>query len=270
MRPERMITGGCRMNTTDQTKEAILRRLLEMSVRRKGVGHSKTWVLIDRLAQHLEKQGDAIGSIALRTKYAAVNLDSADSAVYLNSLALDWRHVGRPYEAELLLRQAVEIERRVLTSGASQHPHRLNNLSTVLIMQGKLKEAKVLLRHAWQLMNGRHDTTSVRILLSRLIISLLESKPPGIYVGRLRTLLLENAPSVAGNITATTKAAVMVDYLKNRLSVEDCDFLHALFRAANNSEEVHALEEFALWRKCAPLELDLRVQTGSDEDKAAE
>ncbi len=166
-----MITGGCEMKENDLTKERILRRLLEMKAREKGCGHPETWELVDRVANYLEKIGDRVGSVALRTKYAAVHLDYPGSAVHLNTLALDWRQIGRPYEAEMLLRQAREIEARVLSPDSETHPHRLNNLSTVLIMQGKLAESKGLLRRAWELMKGRHDTTSARILLSRLTIT---------------------------------------------------------------------------------------------------
>ena len=258
-----MITGGCEVKENDLTKERIFRRLLEMKAREKGYGHPETWELVDRVANYLEKIGDRVGSVALRTKYAAVHLDYPGSAVHLNTLALDWRQIGRPYEAELLLRQAWEIETRVLSPDSETHPHRLNNLSTVLIMQGKLAESKGLLRRAWELMKGRHDTTSARILLSRLTISLLESKPPGIYIGRLTTLLQDRLLSVAGIITTTTRAAVTVDYLKSQLSGDNFEFLHALYRVINNEEETDKLGKFELWRKYLPAELDLTITASS-------
>jgi hypothetical protein len=77
-------------------------------------------------------------------------------------------------------------------------PHRLNNLCTVLIMQGKLDEAKVLLVRAWQLKSGQHDLTSARVLYVRLAVALLESEPKEIFVGQLKTLLaLESLPDYA-------------------------------------------------------------------------
>lgn len=259
MRLHPMTTGECDMNESDQNKIKILRRLLEMKTRDEGRRHSETRAFAGRLARLLDEAGDPVGCLTLYTEYTVVDLDNADSAIPLNSLALDWRKIGRPHEAELLLRQAREIENRLLARDATQHPHRLNNLSTVLIMQDKLEEAKTLVRQAWALMKGRHDTTSVRIQISRLTISLLESKPSGVYIGRLKTLL-EMPPSVAGNITATTGAAVTIDYLKPRLSSGDYEFLHALYRAANDPAEVDKLGEFEQWRQFEPVKLELSIQ----------
>lgn len=253
------------MNESDQNKMKILRRLLEMKTRDAGRGHPETQAFAGRLARLLDSAGDPVGCLAVRTEYAAVNLDNPDEAVPLNSLALDWRQIGRPHEAELLLRQALEIESRLLARDASQLPHRLNNLSTVLLMQDKLGEAKRLLRRAWALMKGRHDSTSVRIMLSRLTISFLESKPSGIYLGRLKTLL-KAPPSVAGNITSTTRAAITVDYLKEQLSPGEVNLLHALFRAANDSEAVHDLNNYKIWRTTVPVPLEWPIQDSEPKE----
>jgi tetratricopeptide (TPR) repeat protein len=247
------------MKNSDHAKEKVLRRLLALRATKTGFLDDAFFEIVDRLANLLARRGDIRGSIALRTQYALVNLDSPAAAVHLNSLAMDWRRAGRPCEAELLLRQAHEIETRVLPSDSETHPHRLNNLSTVLIMQGKLDEAVKLLRRAWELMEGRHDTTSVRILLSRLTISLLESRPPGIHIGRLKTLFRDVPPGVAGIITPKTTAAVKVDYLVKQLSRENFELLHALYRVANAEAEVDELERFRLWRKYPPIELHVSI-----------
>ena len=261
--PTPMTTGECRMENNLHAKEAVLRRLLEMRARQKGCGHYATWEIINRLAKLLKDRGDARGGMALRTKYTNVNMDDPESAVILSCLALDWRKVGCPNEAELLLRQALEIENRLLSRDSYKHPHRLNNLATVLIMQGKLAEAKGLLRCAWKLMKGKHDTTSTRILVSRIAVSLLESRLPGIHIGRLKTLLYDRPPNVAGNITATTKAAVMIDHLRRQFSNEHFGFLHALFRAINDPENMSGLERFSLWQNCPALPLDVPVSASS-------
>lgn len=237
-------------------KEVVLRRLLESRAREKGYGHSSTWEIMDRLNGLLRKQGHLIAGLVLRTKYTLVDMDRPVSALILNELAVDWRDVGRPNEAELLLRQAVEIETRLLPHDSEKHPHRLNNLCTVLIMGGKLVEAKKLLRRAWNLMKGKYDLTSARILISRITICLLESRPPEIYIGRLKTLLCDRAPSVAGNITEETKGGVSIDYIKGQLSADHYEFLHALYRAANKQKEIPTLEQFSLWKDSPALPLD--------------
>ena len=247
------------MKNTDHAKEQVLRRLLAMRAKKAGCLDGAVFEILDKLTTLLERRGDLEASIALRTQYAVVNLDSSGSAVHLNSLAMDWRRAGRPQEAELLLRQAHEIETRVLPADSETHPHRLNNLSTVLIMQGKLEEAVKLLRRAWELMEGRHDATSVRILLSRLTISLLKARPPGIHLGRLKTLLLEGPQGVAGIITSKSTAAVKVDYLEKQLSRENFELLHALYRVANAEADIDELARFRLWRKYPPIELHVSI-----------
>ena len=258
-----MIIGGYEMTESDQNKIKILRRMLDLKTQDAGRWDSGTQAFAFRMSRLLAQAGDPAGCLALRTEYYKVDPDDPGDAVSLNCLALDWRKLGRPQDAEPLLRQAREMESRLLPRNASQHPHRLNNLSTVLIMQLKLDEAKVLLRRAWALMKGKHDTTSVRIMISRLAVSLLESKPSGVYIGRLKTLL-EMPPRVAGIITPTTSAAVLVDHLKAQLSEEDFGLLHALYRAGNDPEQKPDLEKFEQWRRFNPVPLDLCDSDSSD------
>ena len=107
----------------------------------------------------------------------------------LNADALDFAKQGKLAEAESLLRQALAIDEQDRGASPPVIPHCLNNLCAVLVVRGKLAEAKWLLSQAWQLKCACHDLTSTRVLVVRLAIALLESQPAEVFVGQLKTLL---------------------------------------------------------------------------------
>lgn len=230
-----------------ETKVLILRRLLKLNATERTRNPSRILELVDRLSDLLDRHGDHQESARLYMEHISTYPEFRSAAITLNSQALQWRDAEQPEKAEPLLRKALAIEKQVLSPDSGKHPHRINNLAGVLIMLGKLEEAENTLKHAWNLMGGKHDTTSVRILINQTIVCILNNQSCGPFISILKWLLYDTAPGVDGNITSETKAGVIVDYLEARLEKDETAFLHTLVRAANDYNKVRELEIFPLW-----------------------
>jgi hypothetical protein len=178
-----------------------------------------------------------------------------DVAFMLNQLAFLLRKMGRPAEAERHLRRSIAIEQRSLPPVSPKHPHRLNNLCTVLVMQGKLAEAKRLCSEAWKLSAGRQDVTTARILFMRLVIAMLGAESIGLYIGQLKTLLTA-ALGNAGDVVSTWDIASFLNAVRPRLSSADVDFLQSLAGALNDRATIPALDPVSMWKDQPALPLD--------------
>jgi WD40 repeat protein/Flp pilus assembly protein TadD len=168
-------------------------------------------------------------------------------ALALNQSAVLFRKLGRAADAEVLLRRAIAIERTALPDDSPKHPHRLNNLCVVLVMQGKLPEAKSLCAEAWSRKRGRHDVTSARILFVRLAIALLEKEPIAPYVGRLK-MLVGTALDTEGDVSPRWDMDAFFDCLRPKMSVREVEFLKAVVAAMNDPATVADLDVFVEWR----------------------
>jgi len=195
------------------------------------------------------------------------------SAIELNEAALEFRKWGPRAEAEQLLRQALAIDEQDRGATPPKNPHHLNNLCTVLILRGKLAEAKSLLARAWQLKSTRHDLASTRLLFIRLAIALLEFQPAEVFVGQLKTLLaldpLRDDPAVVklDDITfcfdPLDRRAVKLDgitwfsrSLLLKIPPDAGDFLTAMASAMNDRPKLADLDRFPAWRNQPPIPLD--------------
>jgi hypothetical protein len=70
------------------------------------------------------------------------------------------------------------------------HPHLLNNLASVLLMQDKRDEARAILKKAWEFSCPHGDLTTVRILCLRIVLARLDRSTPELFVGQIKTLFL--------------------------------------------------------------------------------
>ena len=98
---------------------------------------------LDEAKELTSERDEVAGQLPLRSKS-----DDCDRAINLNNRALKLRKQGELDVAESLLRQALAIDEKARGETHPKIPHRLNNLCTVLIIQGKLDEAKELLERA--------------------------------------------------------------------------------------------------------------------------
>ncbi len=244
------------------TKMLILKRLWKSSLKKGDRNSLETRIRFYRLTQLMCRNGDPVSSLALETQHLIISKDNPGSADVLN-LADEWRDFGHPIEAELLLRQAVEIESRLLPQDWDKHAHQLNSLATVLIMQGKLIEAKKCLCRAMNLLKDKYDATTLRILVNRIAVWLMEARIPQTYIGQLKTLFYARRES-AGNAIPVSRAAVMVDAIACQLTVEHAEFLRVLFRVLNNPGRMPELERFAIWTDTPAIPLEpVRLPLGN-------
>lgn len=167
----------------------------------------------------------------------------------LNQQAVDLRAANRAAEAEPLLREALALEERVYTPQFPKIPHRLNNLASVLLMQGKLAEGCSTLERAWSLNLGRRDVTSGRILFARILAALLLGEDASFFVGQLKNLLEGPKLYAPMNVVEVSDFRSFLDPLGDRLEDEARDLLGALADALNDSgTPALALDRHPLWR----------------------
>jgi tetratricopeptide (TPR) repeat protein len=177
-------------------------------------------------------------------------------AIDLNNLALQFRKLRRMAEAESLLRRALAIDEKARGEAHPKIPHRLNNICTALIMQGKLDEAKELLARAWQLKCGRHDLTSARLLFVRLTVAMLESQPETLFLGQLKTLLAQESLPDHADVVKVWDIAYFIDHLSAELGGHHAAFLRALAASLNDRAKLPELDRFPQWRDAPPQSLE--------------
>lgn len=179
-----------------------------------------------------------------------------NTAIDLNNRALAMRKSGQLGEAEELLRQALTLDEKLLGLTHPKIPHRLNNLCTLLIMQGKLAEAKPLLARAWQLKFSQHDLTSARLLFVFLTTAMLEGHKPGTFLAQLKKMLAAPGLPNHADVAQTWDIACFIEHLRPKLGAANADFLNALSAAMNDRGKTSGLELFPRWREQAALPLE--------------
>ena len=182
--------------------------------------------------------------------------DHPSVALACNDLAICLRSLGLAYQAEEMLREAVAIEDRALPPDHPKRPHRLNNLASVLLMQDKRAEARLLLDRAWHLQSGRHDLTSARILCLRLALEWIEGREGNPFLGQMRTLLAEPRLGTLANISTTWETAAVWESLRPRLSEGRLILLQRIADSLNDRSIEAELSDFPAWREAPAAPLD--------------
>jgi len=227
-----------------------------------GISRTRAAIQESESADELEDRGLFDAALPLREaavkKYAQeFGSMHPEVALALNNLAILLRKMGCPAQAEAHLRRAIEIERQTLPLDSPKHPHRLSNLSTVLIMQDKLDEARRLCGDAWILAAVRYDITNARLAFVRLTIALLEHDASACYLGHLKALLTAGTLEARGNVATTWEIDSYLESVRTRLTTPDADFLTALAAALNDRSKVSDLDRYPAWadQPLVPLEV---------------
>jgi proteasome accessory factor A len=177
-------------------------------------------------------------------------------AIDLNTRGLELRRSGRLEEAELLLRAALAIDIEVRSASHPKITHRRNNLSTVLLLQGRHEETEQELTRAWQIVGSRYDLTSARILIVRLALAMIRREPPDVFIGQLKTqLMIQPLPDFA-DVVLRSELALVFDALELRLDADELTLLKAIVAVTQTDKAVEALGELRLWREALPQPLD--------------
>jgi proteasome accessory factor A len=222
--------------------------------------------------EHWLDDMDERGFLARTTEALRADPGSfADDPIALNNRGLAARDRGELELAEALLRRALARELEFRRAGNPRVPHRLNNLSTVLLLRDQLPEAHRLLARAWRLKRNSHDLTSPRILFIRLIVAMLQSQSTATLVGQIKTLILRGTLPDHADVTRSWSIGPMIDTLRARVGGDNHALLKSLFAAINRPECAEALDQFECWRKQEPVGLDAgwrATLAGSPEDRA--
>jgi tetratricopeptide (TPR) repeat protein len=237
--------------------EPLMRRTLEILMRRLGPDHPWTRTAPENYAALLHAMGknrdQILGTLRDIGYYyeEATPAEEMETARSLNNQALTLRDAGRLSEAESMLRESLRLDTKHRGSTHPKVAHRINNLCTVLLMEGSLEEAGELLSQAWEIKTGQHDITSMRILYLRCILAYLQSRPVGRLLGQLKTLLkIENLPEHA-QVSPTWQIGSVLQSLSPQLPAGVPGFLMALVGAMNDRATLAELEEFPEWREAA-------------------
>lgn len=172
---------------------------------------------------------------------------SGSHAIDLNNCAFDLRNVGRFEEAEELMRAALAIDLRVRPAHNLKVPHRLNNLATVLLMQGRSAEARELVRRAWQHEPIRRELTGARILTIRVALAIVDGEDAAPFVGQLKTLLAAWPLSNDASVDLRWQMGPVLDALERRLEPEAVTLLRAIVCAMNGDRPIASLASAPRW-----------------------
>ncbi|MDG1207799.1 MAG: tetratricopeptide repeat protein [Paracoccaceae bacterium] len=112
-----------------------------------------TYDRLKKAREFIWRAGDAAGAVAsgealIATAIAEFEDGSEEHATALNEHALTLRTMGRYEEAELLYRQAIEIDKATIGEAHPDYAMRLHNLAALLEAMGRYEEAEPLYRQA--------------------------------------------------------------------------------------------------------------------------
>jgi len=184
------------------------------------------------------------GSLDVRRRVAGTAID-------LNNLAVDFRKMGRLEEAEWLMRAALAID---IDSRSADHPkvaHRRMNLATVLLLQGRVGEAREELERGWAVIGSRFDITSVRILVMRLTVAMMEHESTDLFLGQLKTHVGIHPLRDFADVVRRWDIRLSLERLAPRLEAADAALLNALVVVANGDQPPAWLDSHPRWRDAA-------------------
>jgi hypothetical protein len=219
--------------------------------------------LVDRLERLIAASATFEGSAEMRaiaTRLAAPRdeapaMRSAAHAVRLNNLAFDLRAAGRLLEAEWLMRAALATDLAHRHHSDRKIAHRRNNLATVLLMQGRVEEARELSTQAWPGAVVDFDLTSARVLTIRLAIAMVDGEPYGFFMGQLKNHLAIQPLRNVADVDSHWQMAPVLRLLRPSLGVQEHDLLQAAVRVVNRSGRLDEMEQYPSWRAADPQPL---------------
>jgi len=242
--------------------EGLWKDAVEITLKRYGAVHERTELLTSCYSDILKQKGVVDKILELKFQILMKKDDDPEFekveqfAVDLNNLGLEYRKIGRIDRAELLVRKALSVDIKLRGSLHPKIAHRLNNLSSILIMNTQYAEAKQNLLRAWKLKTNRHDITSIRILFIRLTISFLEDEPTELFIGQLKTLLRMNTLPDYADVASTWSIIYCIENIRSNLPEGIADFLTVLAEVTNDNSLINKLDIYEIWNKQENISLD--------------
>jgi hypothetical protein len=187
---------------------------------------------------------------------------SGEDAIRLNNDGFALRNAGRLEDAEWLMRAALAVDRAVRPPGHPKLAHRQNNLGTVLLMLGRVAEARQEVTLAWLAGGGRYDLTSARVLTIRLTIAMVAGEPIEIFLGQLKShLAIQPLPDFA-DVSRSWQFAQPLEMVAPALDSDAFALLKSIGDVVNGDRPAQSLEEVPLWQNAMALPLYLAWPSG--------
>src|SRR5688572_7060240 len=145
---------------------------------------------------------------------------------------------------------------------AERHPHhvkishRRNNVGTLLLMQGRIAEARELVTGAWPPFADHYDLTSARVLTTRLTIAFIERAPYRFFLGQLKSHLSTQPLPDFGDVDRFWQMQAVLDAVAQRLAADTLTLLSMIVDVVNVRSTLETLERIPLWRDTPAQPLD--------------
>jgi eukaryotic-like serine/threonine-protein kinase len=195
--------------------DTLLEQAAEINARIHGPDHAQTLTILGNLAGRYRDRGDytraePLYREVLRRRRSAYPADSMGHAVQMHGLGWSLTELGRPDEAELILREAMQI---LVNSGHDRtsllHHVASSTLGRALAAQQRYAEAEPLLRnsYAWAAEHAPHPNF-IPFMLARLIDLYDAWDRPELAAGyRARLLQWKSRQTVVQGASADATAA---------------------------------------------------------------
>jgi hypothetical protein len=154
------------------------------------------------------------------------------------------------------MRAALGVDLAIRPAGHPKIAHRRNNIATVLLMLGRLDDARDEVGRAWQITAGRYDLTSARILAIRWTVATLAGEPAGPFLGQLKTLVVTQPLPDYADVSPCWQVRRLVEALSRVLAQRDAALLRGIGDVLNGDRPVDSLNEIATWRNAPPVALE--------------
>jgi hypothetical protein len=198
-----------------------------------------------------------MGRIQRRRVRADAPVPSPPDPIVLSDRARQLRMRGQLEEAERIFRQAIAIEDARVPPLSPKRPHRRNHLSIVLMVAGKLAEARQVNAEAWRLKAEHHDLVSGRILFVRVALRFLfGERDVSLYLGQLKTLFGWTTLECHANIAPTWEIPDVLEVLCQKLVPAEAALLVHISETLNDRGHLPRLERLAAWTAAAPMPLE--------------
>lgn len=224
-----------------ETADALVARLLRLVIVSAEPGRAAARDVADRLA-------------AARGQAPANR--STHHAVELNNRGFALRNAGRLEDAELLMRCALAIDLAERDPHHVKISHRRNNIGTLLLMQGRIAEARELVTDAWPGSSDRYDVTTARVLTTRLTIAFIERAPYRFFLGQLKSHLSIQPLPDFGDVDRFWQMKAVLDAVAQRLVPDTLTLLSTIVDVVNVRATLETLEQIPLWRDTPAQPLD--------------
>jgi hypothetical protein len=257
-------------NSDHESAAPLYRRTLEIRRRILGPKHPATLQNASDLAEALDGSDRHEESVPLREESSTILeafsvAEKPETLTEWNNRSYEFRKRGWARLCAIIDHKSVQTTMDMLGESHPLTIHRRNNLVLSLLMIGRLDVARECLDVNWQTESPPFANTKPRVCFLQVVLALLEGKPPGLPLARLKRLLGGEALPEFSGVTVPWDVDYFLKALRSRLPANSIDFVNALAGAIRNSleesgDQIKMLDRFPLWREAGSAP---HVESGS-------